>query len=355
MANRVGFEAAQQRVRALAYAGLSSVEFRLAVLRELNTVIHVDASFFSTADPATLLHTSAVRLDIPDDLGALFLDNEFRTPDVNKFRCLAAGPDRVATLERATHGDWSVSARSEQIMQPAGLGDELRVAFRTSTTTWGFACLHREAGAPFGEDEIAFVAGIAPHIGEALRRCVMTERAVRDSAADGPGVVTLAPDLTLVAATPSGERWLADLAAVDHPASRPQPVAVLAVARALAEVETAGATPRLTVRAASGRWLVLHAAHLTSAQHSQVAVVIEPASRAELEPMIAAGYALTAREAETLTLVLRGLATKTIANQLRVTQHTANDHIKAIYTKTGVNSRGELMATVFRDASAGHR
>jgi len=37
---------------------------------------------------------------------------------------------------------------------------------------------------------------------------------------------------------------------------------------------------------------------------------------------------------------------------LRVTVNTANDHIKAIVAKTGVSSRGELMATVFRDHGA---
>jgi DNA-binding CsgD family transcriptional regulator len=37
---------------------------------------------------------------------------------------------------------------------------------------------------------------------------------------------------------------------------------------------------------------------------------------------------------------------------LRVTTSTANDHIKAIYAKTGVGSRGELMATIFRTHSA---
>jgi DNA-binding CsgD family transcriptional regulator len=51
------------------------------------------------------------------------------------------------------------------------------------------------------------------------------------------------------------------------------------------------------------------------------------------------GYRLTAREAKTMTLVLRGLPTKTIAKTLRVTMNTANDHIKAIFAKTGVSSR----------------
>jgi DNA-binding CsgD family transcriptional regulator len=82
--------------------------------------------------------------------------------------------------------------------------------------------------------------------------------------------------------------------------------------------------------------------------------VIEPASPAELEPVVAAGYQLTRREAETLTLLLRGLPTKAIAATLRVSHHTAHDHVKAIFAKTGVGSRGELMATVFRDYQRQH-
>jgi DNA-binding CsgD family transcriptional regulator len=132
-------------------------------------------------------------------------------------------------------------------------------------------------------------------------------------------------------------------------------VAVLAVAQALRDVaqrETlSGHVPRLTVRGASGQWLVLHASHLNSPSGTEIAIVIEPASRAELEPVIVAGYGLTAREAQIMTLMLRGLRAKKIAATLRVTTNTANDHIKAIYAKTGVGSRGELMATIFRNHS----
>ena len=235
-------------------------------------------------------------------------------------------------------------------MAPLGLGDELRAAFRTGSVTWGFACLHRAStNASFSAEEVAFIAAMSPHVAEGLRRAVMTERAAKDASPDGPGIITLAPDGTLLAATATGERWLADLADAEHTRSSPLPLAVLAVARALTDTTDGARVPRLTVRGASGRWLVLHAAHLASAGHIQVAVVIEPASPAELEPMIALGYSLTPREAETLTLLLRGLPSKAIAAQLKVTTHTANDHIKAIFTKTSVRTRGELMATVFRD------
>jgi hypothetical protein len=46
--------------------------------------------------------------------------------------------------------------------------------------------------------------------------------------------------------------------------------------------------PRLTARGARALAGPAHA-HLTSTSGSQIAVIIEPASRAELEPVIAAG------------------------------------------------------------------
>ena len=351
MASRDRFAAAEQRIRALAYAGLRSVELRVSVLAELAKVCPAEGAFLPTADPATLLYTSAVRVGMPGGLTGQFLANEFSAPDVNKFRSLAAASVTVATLDRATKGNWRASARFREIIRPAGLGDELRAVFQTGTATWGYACLHRAPGPSFDDGEVCFIQRVAPHIGEALRRSFMAERARRDASAQAPGMLTLAPDLTLLAATPAGECWLEDLAAAEHPRSRPLPVALLAVTQALGQVPHRSHVPRLTVRGASGRWLVVHAAHLASASSDQIAVIIEPASRAELEPVIAAGYRLTPREAQIMTLLLRGLPTKAIAGALHVTVNTANDHIKAIFAKTGVSSRGELMATVFRHHS----
>ena len=46
-------------------------------------------------------------------------------------------------------------------------------------------------------------------------------------------------------------------------------------------------------------------------------------------------------------MLSRGLSVKEIAAELILSVHTVRDHIKAIYDKTGVNSRGELVATLF--------
>ena len=351
MAEQTALAQARRRIRELSNNGLESTELRLAVLDQLARVVPFDAAFFPTADPATLLYTSAVRTGMPDGLTAGFLANEFGTSDVNKFRLMVGSSTTAATLDSATHGDRSRSSRSRELMQPIGLGDELRVVFGTGSTTWGFACLHRGFGRSFDVDEVAWVCSVASDVGEGLRRSAVAKRVLRNIANDGPGMMTLAPDLTVLAATPTAEMWLEDLAATERPRAHALPVAVLAVVRALSETPDRPSVPRLTARAASGRWLVLHAAtlhHTNSTESvSQIAVVIEPASRFELEPLIASGFALTPREAQTLTLLLRGMPTKTIANALHITTHTANDYVKSIFAKTGVNSRGELMTVVF--------
>ena len=51
--------------------------------------------------------------------------------------------------------------------------------------------------------------------------------------------------------------------------------------------------------------------------------------------------------------LLTGLPRKTIAFELRISLHTVNDHVEAVFDKTGVSSAGELRAQVFRQGTAG--
>jgi DNA-binding CsgD family transcriptional regulator len=75
--------------------------------------------------------------------------------------------------------------------------------------------------------------------------------------------------------------------------------------------------------------------------------MIEPARPHELAPLVADAYRLTGREREVTELVARGLPTDAIAARLQLSSWTIQDHLKAIFEKVGVATRGELVARVF--------
>jgi DNA-binding CsgD family transcriptional regulator len=60
-------------------------------------------------------------------------------------------------------------------------------------------------------------------------------------------------------------------------------------------------------------------------------------------------HGLTRREGEVAQLALQGKTNKRVARDLRISEHTVEDHLKAIFAKVGVSSRGELTARIFAE------
>jgi DNA-binding CsgD family transcriptional regulator len=348
-------ERVRQEIVRLSHAGLDSRTFRVEAVKQLRKAIPTDVSFFATADPATLLFTSAVRDDVLARATAQFLEREFLKDDPIQFTRLARGSSPVDSLDMATKGELARSPRYQELLEPLELGDELRAALMVGPKCWGFMCLHRERSSPnFTPAEAALLARLAPHLAEGLRAALL----LGDSRAttpqpDGPGLVLLADDLSLVAITPAAEGWLAEVEQSDWRSSLELPNAVYAVAARLLALERGGHTPpdlmpRIRLRTASGRWLVLHASRLRAAgTEGQIAVIFEEARPAEIAPLIVDAYGLTKREGEITRLVLRGLSTAQVSEELHITPNTVRDHFKAIFDKVGVRSRRELVGQVF--------
>lgn len=333
----------------------ASIGLREGVLDRLPAAIAFDCGFFAAADPATLLYTSAVRRHMPAEASPAFIRTELTEHDVNQFRHLARAKDPVGWLDAATHDNRQSSLRYREAMRPFGLGDELRVALRLDGWCWGLLCLHRaDAVAGFDQRDADLLAALAPHLAQGLRRSMVSDAAAQDWNDDGPGVVIVAPDRTVDAATPAAARWLEELALLDAPTAIGLPTVVRAVIERLeagATPSARGLIPRARVRAPSGRWLVVHASHLDNDEDRAV-VVIEPASPAALSTLVVAAYGLTAREAEVAQRVLAGLARKAIATELHISPHTVNDHVKAVFDKSGVSSAGQLRARLFSESSS---
>ncbi|SEH02151.1 DNA-binding transcriptional regulator, CsgD family [Nonomuraea solani] len=78
-----------------------------------------------------------------------------------------------------------------------------------------------------------------------------------------------------------------------------------------------------------------------------MAVVIEPTAPADLAVIAAQAYGLTPRELDVARLIAQGLPTAEIATELVISPHTVRGYLKAVFGKTGVSSRGELVARLF--------
>lgn len=344
---------AERRVEALierCHAGLAGTDLAAEVLRRLPGIMPVAATFFAAVDPATLLFMSATSQDPLGSATALFLDNEFGRSDVNKFAALADAPDPVTSLDRATGGHRTDSARYREIMAPLGLGDELRSALTAGHHCWGVLCLHLEdAEAGFSDRDIATVRRLAPHLAEGLRTAVIRDAAPQPPGA--PGMLVLDSDLSVVSVNPQAEQWLAQISdGGSHSLPLPVHAAAAKLASAQADSQDARRQSVATVRVPTrdGHWLALHATRLHGPAGDQVGVVIEPTAPGELGSLLLSAHGLTGAQTRVVSLVLRGHSTHEIVERLHISANTVQEHLTAVFDQFGVRSRRELIAMLLR-------
>ncbi|GLZ28754.1 helix-turn-helix transcriptional regulator [Lentzea sp. NBRC 105346] len=336
------------QVRGLASDGLDWVSFATAVDDALRRVIPFDGSCWHSVDPGTVLLTGSVNRNVGCS-GFWLAEHEFVIEDVNKWAFLAQSGRFAGATSIATHGDLMRSARNRSHSE-YGIGDELRGSFVVDGNYWAAAGFLREADRPwYTEDEVRLLASLSRHIAAGARRALVSAT-VADlvPSNDGPGVIVFDEHGQAESLTPAASHWIDQL--VEHPP--PPTPAESRIVQAVAARARAGGDPlRLAARTRAqthtGGWLLLYGSVLSGSPPGRTVVVIQPAPAGEVAPLVALAYGLSVRECAVTRLCIEGRSTKEMAQQLSVSAYTVQDHLKSIFDKTGVRSRGELVGQVF--------
>lgn len=318
-----------------------------AVCEEMVRAFHDVATFeqcaVMTTDSETLLPSGGVVEGFSSEDCAPFWDNELLDPDFNKYSDLVRSHDPVATLVEAVDGDLPRSPRYQKLYARSGVADELRAVLVAGTSCLAVATLVRPgpAGA-FTPGELADVRQVVPVATTVLRRAL--GRMLRESTTESPVVIVLDGDGAVAAMSAGGGRVLEDLRTPG--ADEGDLPAIVRAAATKARWSRTATTLTTRVRGQSGRWLRVHVSPMEG-DAGAAAVTVEVARPDDLVHILLESYGLTLRETDIVLLLSRGLSAKEIAGELLISAHTVRDHVKAIYEKAGVGSRGELVAKLF--------
>lgn len=309
-----------------------------ALSAALQRVVGCGPVFMAAVDPVSMHFVRAARRDISDEVAARFLEQEIAGPDVVKFRALATASDPVDALFHATGRTPRTSARWREVIEPLGWGDELRVACRERGRTWGVLCLHRNADdQPFDDADADVLRQVVPLLAGAFRRTALVRPVPASIDALPPGVVVLDDQLVVTSTTGAAEEWLNLLGHTDDGLP-------LVVMSAATQTLVTGTPQTVALPTRDGRWLSVSSSALHGPERDTVAVVLHQARPTDVLPTLAAAAQLTPRETQVTGAVLGGLSDRGIAQSLRLSQYTVQDHLKRVYAKTGTRGRTELVA-----------
>jgi DNA-binding CsgD family transcriptional regulator len=330
---------ARRDIAALAAAGLGVSELHAQAIRVIESQVRTEMTCWAAIDPETLVISTMTNgeTQIAPEYEPRLAESEYSSDEPHTFAALARRNEAVAKLSDMPDEQRRRSARVNNVWRPLGLDQECRVMFLTEGACWGGAGMVR-AGRDFTDRESEFLAAVAPAIAAATR--VVRSEALRGwSAGRRPAVVVLGQHGELRAVTPAAREWQDRL---DHIA----PGRFLLMMQVMAAGARSAPTGefRTRLRAAGGEWAVLQASPLIGEDDAEIAVAIEPAAGDQLIGLLLAAYGMSTRERQICREVIAGRSTADIAGRLFISSNTVQDHLKSIFRKVGVRSRGELVA-----------
>lgn len=317
-------ERARRDIATLATDGLDLAALYTAALVLVRKAVPFDQACWAGVDPETMVMNAVTNWrpwPVTDEYAARFAQSEYQGTEPNTFAQLMLRPHPVARISDAPRSEVAASIRINELLRPLGLVHELRGAFRVDQSCWGVGSLFREGAGDFSDREVEFLAAVTAALAAATRIAARSQHRLWHQP-DGPVIVLAGERGELRAATPAAAAWLQAL-----------------------EEAAPGGTARTRMRDVDSGWVILQASRLiTGDDPQQMVVTVEPATTRQLLALLLSAYGLTPREQEVCLELMAGSAGADIARHLFISPHTVHDHLKSIFDKVGVNSRGELVA-----------
>ena len=235
---------------------------------------------------------------------------------------------------------------------------------RDTSRVVGLACLNDDKRGAIGDHSSEWIRSLVPHVASSLQISRRIERSRAEAASlrqtlscFSVGVMSITPELVLRYCNAEGERVLkacdgiarqggrlrlTDRAAEDRLRSAVAKFATESVGDTpgCIFVERPSGAPSYTLVVAAGR-AAMSAGCPTGAA---TVFVTDPAGPSALPSpaLLAEGLGLTATEAEVARLAAMGRGMAFVAGTLGISLNTARTHLKAVYSKTHVNSQAAL-------------
>ncbi len=337
------------RVERLCREPLTPKALRERTLEVLRRQVGFDAHVWLLTDPVTCVGTSPLA-DVPmmpwprlPELGRLrYLTTVNRWPELRR----AGTP--AASLMIATSGQPARSVVWREVLDGMGVSDTASAVFADRFGCWAWLDLWR-CGGVFTSGEVALLRDLTGPLTEGIRQA-QARTFVEDAEPlelAGPAVVLLDAGLRVVSQTATAGLALLELNPPgEEPIPDPIPAAALNVAAALlaAEAGMPVGPAWSRVHLGAGRWVTLRAERMTGA--IDVAVTIELSTPAERREVFALAHALSPREREVLGHLATGADSRSMARALVLSEHTVNDHVRAVLAKCDAPTRAVLMSRI---------
>lgn len=299
-----------------------------------------EAHVICRLDPLSALWNGASDRGYPPNSCTHYRENAFLRSEYADFGYAARIPERVRHL---TRGVTPTDPYTEIYFDNFGYGFEVHVSFAMNGQGFGYMTMAKTQE-DFRPGTLRLLEGAVAPVTQNLRRLIAKEML---EAVPGEGVGLLAVDRqgALHGLNEVGRHLQAVLRRRDELRSYTVLGVVAEMARRELSGEREAQIPRvLYVCPESQRRYRLLAERVSNPGFPEhVLIVAEPVRGLDsVELLRTAG--LTEREAEAAMVTLRGFKSVEGAESLGMSEHTFLGHLKVVYRKLGVSSRGELAA-----------